>query len=66
MKRRELSHQVVQELVVAVRAEKLSHAQAAIRFQVTRVLVGRIMKSSIEDESYLANLEARADAKDYK
>ena len=64
-KRRELPHQVVQELVDAVRVEKLSHAQAALRFQVTKTLVSRVVKSS-GDAGYLPGLRDRADAKAWK
>ena len=43
--------------------EKLSHAQAALRFQVTKVLVSRIVKSSREDAGYLPGLKERAETK---
>jgi len=45
-----------------VSVEKLSHAQAALRFQVTKTLVSRIVKSS-RDAGYLPGLRDRADAK---
>ena len=48
-----------------MRVEKLSHAQAALRFQVTTTLVSRVVRSS-GDAGYLPGLRDRAEAKAWK
>ena len=65
-KRAQLTHAELKEVWDAVMVDKFTHAQAAVRFRVTKILVGKIIRSFKRMPDYIGTLEAAAGAKQVK
>ena len=53
-------------IIDAVKVEKLSHAQAAIRFRVTKTLISRLVTQSRKDKTSLRKAEAKEELRRLK
>lgn len=62
-KRAALTHTELKEIWDAVKVDYFTHAQAAVRFRVSKVLVGEIIRTFKRMPDYLGTLKAAANSK---
>ena len=62
-KRVQLTHAELKEVWDAVTVDKFTYVQAAVRFRITKVLVGKIIRNFKRMPDYIGTLDAAVEAK---